>query len=219
MNATEQAAVSSPLSHAGNVDPEVTLRLLEAVHENRDLTQRGLSRQLGIALGLANAYLRQCANKGLIKISQAPPNRYAYYLTPKGLSEKSRLAAEYFSQSFKLFRAARAQFDSDAALCAANGWNRVALWGIGSLGEVALLSFYDRVCVVGFIDEHTEHQTYLGYPVVRGPDQLAAVDVIIVTGTENAHDIYAKACRAMSSDRILVPKFLHVDPHPLRDAT
>ena len=65
---------------------------------------------LGIALGLANAYLKRCVKKGLIKVSQVPANRYAYYLTPKGFAEKSRLTAEYLSVSFNLFRDTRAQF-------------------------------------------------------------------------------------------------------------
>ena len=63
----------------------------------------------GIALGLANAYLKRCVKKGLIKVSQAPANRYAYYLTPKGFTEKSRLTAEYLTISFNFFRDARAQ--------------------------------------------------------------------------------------------------------------
>jgi DNA-binding MarR family transcriptional regulator len=73
------------------------LGLLAAVERDSALTQRHLARELGIALGLANAYLRRCTKKGLIKMRQAPLNRYAYYLTPRGFAEKSRLTAEYLS--------------------------------------------------------------------------------------------------------------------------
>ena len=59
------------------------------------MTQRHLADRLGVALGLANSYLRRCARKGLIKITQAPDNRYLYYLTPQGFTEKTRLTARY----------------------------------------------------------------------------------------------------------------------------
>ena len=57
------------------------------------MTRRSLARELGIALGLANAYLKRCAKKGLIKIAQAPANRYAYYLTPQGFARKPAASA------------------------------------------------------------------------------------------------------------------------------
>ena len=63
------------------------LELLGAV-ERGDITQRRLSRELGIAVGLVNAYIKRCINKGYIKVKAIPPRRYAYYLTPKGFSEK-----------------------------------------------------------------------------------------------------------------------------------
>ena len=90
-------------------DAEITLGILNAVHENERITQRSIAEDLGIALGLANAYLKRCARKGLIKVRQAPANRYAYYLTPQGFAEKSRLTGEYLSDSFHFFRQARNQ--------------------------------------------------------------------------------------------------------------
>ena len=64
---------------------KITLGLLNMVHDNSATSQRSMAGDLGIALGLANAYLKRCVKKGLIKVSQVPANRYAYYLTPKGL--------------------------------------------------------------------------------------------------------------------------------------
>src|SRR5260370_23030620 len=120
-------------------DPSVMLGLLSAVERDSAVTQRHLASELGIALGLANAYLKRCAKKGLIKMRQAPLNRYAYYLTPRGFAEKSRLTAEYLTISFDFFR--RARHDCAALLegCAARGWRRVALVGAGELAEIAAL--------------------------------------------------------------------------------
>ncbi len=83
-----------------NREEEHVLELLDVVGQRSDVSQRHLARHLGVALGLANSYLKRCVRKGFIKITEAPANRYLYYLTPKGFSEKSRLTAKYLSTSF-----------------------------------------------------------------------------------------------------------------------
>ena len=53
--------------------PNATLRVLEAVTNNQRITQRGLADHLGIALGLANVYVRRLARKGHIKCKNIGP--------------------------------------------------------------------------------------------------------------------------------------------------
>lgn len=66
----------------------LTLEILEAIEKRDNVTQRHLADSLGVALGLANSYMKRCVRKGLIKVHQAPANRFLYYLTPKGFVEK-----------------------------------------------------------------------------------------------------------------------------------
>ena len=70
-------------------EEQLVLELLEAVGQKNDVSQRHLARHMGVALGLANSYLKRCIRKGFIKISEAPANRYLYYLTPTGFAEKA----------------------------------------------------------------------------------------------------------------------------------
>ncbi len=133
-------------------DSELLRSVLDVVSREPTVTQRRLSRELGVALGVANAVLRRCVNKGLIKIQQAPIRRYGYYLTPLGFTEKSRLTIEYLSFSFQLFRRARAQFNSIFAELAQAGCWRVLLAGEGELAEIAELSARDgKVEIVGVV--------------------------------------------------------------------
>src|SRR3974390_141139 len=85
----------------------IMLGLLDAVEQERAHSQRHLASELGIALGLVNAYLKRCMKKGLVKVREAPARRYAYYLTPQGFAEKSRLTVEYLSHSFGFYRQAK----------------------------------------------------------------------------------------------------------------
>jgi DNA-binding MarR family transcriptional regulator len=80
----------------------VTLEILQAIEGDSDVTQRRLAARLGVAPGLASSYFKRCAKKGLIKVRQAPANRHAYYLSPKGFAEKSRLTAQVQQMSPKI---------------------------------------------------------------------------------------------------------------------
>ena len=92
-----------------NANKKITLDLLSALEEDGNQTQRSIAVELGIALGLANAYLKKSIEKGLVKIKQVPKKRYYYYITPKGFSEKAKLTTEYFVSSFDFFRKAKSQ--------------------------------------------------------------------------------------------------------------
>jgi DNA-binding MarR family transcriptional regulator len=54
----------------------IVLGLLESVERDGAQSQRKLAAELGIALGLVNAYLRRCVTKGLVKMSEVPAHRF-----------------------------------------------------------------------------------------------------------------------------------------------
>ena len=119
-------------------ESEITLGVLNAVHDNSNVTQRSVAKDVGIALGLTNAYLKRCIKKGLIKVRQAPANRCAYYLTPQGFSEKSRLTANYVTQGFKFFRIAKTDCIQIFQACERRGLSRVALHGLTEIAALAM---------------------------------------------------------------------------------
>src|SRR5215470_11910471 len=117
----------------------IMLGLLESVERDGGQSQRRLASELGIALGLVNAYLKRCIKKGLVKVSEAPARRYAYYLTPQGFAEKSRLTVDYMSYSFSLFRRARSDYAQVLGVARARGWTRILLAGVSDLAEIAAI--------------------------------------------------------------------------------
>lgn len=165
---TPMVAGQEILRSGKNDERAIMLGLLNAVERDSAVTQRGLSQELGIALGLANAYLRRCVKKGLIKMRQVPLNRYAYYLTPQGFAEKSRLTAEYLVVSLNFFRVARRQCTGLLARAAAQMLLRGICAGAGELAEIAVLSAVEAgvemICVV---DAAAVGGRCAGLPVVR----------------------------------------------------
>src|SRR5262245_30383264 len=104
---------------------QIVLGLLNSVEVDGERSQRHIAAELGIALGLVNAYLKRCIKKGWVKVNQAPARRYAYYLTPQGFAEKSRLTVDYLSDSFSFFRRAKADCATVFADARAHGFGRV----------------------------------------------------------------------------------------------
>src|SRR5258706_1927213 len=115
------------------------LGLLHSVSEGGSRSQRHMASEINMALGLVNTYLKFCVRKGYVKVKRAPTRRYAYFLTPKGMAEKSRLTVAHLTHSLSFFRAAREDCDKVLRIAATRGWNRLALAGAGELAEIAFL--------------------------------------------------------------------------------
>jgi DNA-binding MarR family transcriptional regulator len=122
-------------------DSHRTLELLEEISNDQRVTQRSLSSQLGISLGIANLYLKRLAKKGYIKMTTVPGQRLLrYMLTPQGLSEKSRLTYEFAAYSYRFLRSARSHMCSEFERLKQAGLRRVVLCGTGELAELAYLA-------------------------------------------------------------------------------
>ena len=205
--------VSNSDRSLGNLDTEaeITLGLLDAVEANSDVSQRSLARELGIALGLTNAYLKRCIRRGWIKASQAPANRYAYYVTPKGLTEKGRLTTRYLAQSLHFYRRARNELDDMLTHCSKHGWRRIALIGISELAEIALLcAIQHSVKIVYVVQRGSKLKNFRGTPVVTSLDKLSDVDAVIVTALNRPQATYDATYDIITHERVLAPPLLKI---------
>jgi DNA-binding MarR family transcriptional regulator len=190
---------------------EITLGVLNAVHNNEAVTQRSVADELGVALGLVNAYLKRCVRKGYVKIQQAPRNRYAYYLTPTGFAEKGRLTAEYLSQGFKFFGNARREIGDIYRSCEEQGLRNIAIYGLSDLAEIAVLCASDaEVQIVAIVDAAAPRDRYVGSPVVRDIRNVAGLDAILLADTANPQDAYETLARIFPEARIFMPPMLNV---------
>ena len=207
-------------SKTGDSHPNViTLGVLSAIEEDDRATQRAISEELGIALGLTNAYLRKCVKKGYIKVRQVPANRYAYYLTPQGFAEKSRLTADYLSISFNFFRSSREQCAALFGTCEKRRWTRVALAGCGDLAEIFTLCRREDsdVEIVGIINTLAGGETierFAGLPVVRRLTDLNKVHAVVVTDIQNAQRVFEELTKAIPPERVLTAPLLKVSRTP-----
>lgn len=193
-------------------DLRIVLGLLESVERDGAQSQRKLAAELGIALGLVNAYLKRCATKGLVKMRAVPTRRYAYYLTPKGFAEKSRLTVDYFSSSFSFFRRARADCSATLKDATARGWQRIALLGVSDLAEIAAICALETgIKIVAVVDPQSTLKKFVGVPVWTSLDEIRdRADCVVVTDLKTAHETAKAAVEEFGANRVLIPTLLGV---------
>ena len=120
-----------------------SLQLLSEIDNDEPLSQRELSRRLGIAVGLVNSYLKNLVAKGYVRIKAFPRNRYSYLLTPQGLAEKSRLAYQHLSYFTNLYTVARQDYLELFRELERTGVRQVAFCGVDEVAEIAYLSLQE----------------------------------------------------------------------------
>ena len=83
-------------------DNQDHLNLLRKIKKNPQFSQRKLAGELGFSLGKLNYCVRALKSKGLVKISNFKKNpkkiNYIYIITPKGISEKSKLTINFMKR-------------------------------------------------------------------------------------------------------------------------
>ena len=195
----------------GNHD-EILLGVLTAIEQNANTSQRGISRDLNVALGLANAFLKRGVRKGLIKIKQVPRRRYVYYLTPRGFAEKSRLTGEYFAASFTFFRRARAQMSDLMTECASRGWTRIVFAGVSEMAEVGTLCAYNNpVTLVAIVDPAHVGETSCGLRVKATVAECGPFDAVIITALAVPSATLKEIKASIASERVFAPRLLRLD--------
>jgi DNA-binding MarR family transcriptional regulator len=205
----------APAEHENEADnARIMLGLLESVERGGATSQRTLADELGIALGLVNAYLKRCVKKGLVKVRQAPARRYAYYLTPHGFAEKSRLTVEFLSSSFGFFRQAKADCSAALRAAARRGLGRIALAGISDLAEIAMICAPEcGVKITAVVDRKSAHTQFVGVPVVTSFDAIEGeFDGVLVTDLLCSRETFEAAAARVGADRVLAPRLLGVRP-------
>jgi len=195
-------------------ESQLTLELLQAIDRKDDISQRDLAQGMGVALGLANSYLKRCVKKGWIKITTAPANRYLYYLTPNGFAEKARLTADFFSTSLALFKQSGDVYTQVFENCLAGGQQRVLLAGLSDLTEIALMKALQlrsgqvEIDVIGVFQPGATRTEFFGVHVHEQLPDIDDFDCVVLSSMEQTSELVALLEKALCSEKVIVPSLL-----------
>lgn len=87
------------------------LKILKELSKDKTLSQRDLSKKLGLSLGKVNYILNALIDKGLVKAERFKNSKkklaYMYILTPKGIAEKMELTYLFLNRKIHEYDALR----------------------------------------------------------------------------------------------------------------
>lgn len=92
------------------------LRILKIVEAEPEISQRQLAERLGVSLGKANYLLKALLDKGHIKagnfLRAENKLKYAYLLTPEGISAKLQLTRDYLARKEREYIALKDEIEA-----------------------------------------------------------------------------------------------------------
>jgi len=190
--------------------PQIILDILESVDRDGERSQRSRASEVGIALGLTNAYLKFCIRKGYLKARKISARSYRYMLTPKGFTEKSRLAMNRLSVSLEFVRAVRGEYAALYASEPVRQWENMVIVGTSTLAEISAICAMERGIRIGaIVDPDSTDQHRLGLPLHRDFSAITeAVGGAVIADLEQPSRARDLAETALGADRVVIPPFL-----------
>ena len=180
--------------------------LLEEISKGEPVTQRELSKTLGVALGLINSYVKNLISKGYITVSKIPKKRYQYYLTPSGFAEKTRLTFQHFQNFTNLYKIARRDFHSFFNQVQKSEIRQIAFCGVDEIAEIAYLSLKETGLVLtGIIDDREAGKIFFDHkvrPIAEVSD--LSWDMIVITAMKDPADLKARLLKSGVSEAKIV---------------
>lgn len=174
------------------------LQLLEEISKDSSVSQRKLSQRLGVALGMTNACLKKMISKGLVKAKGINHKRIAYYLTPKGFSEKTKLTYHFLQYTIRYYSNLKNNISAKLALLSQAGHRRIICYGAGEVMEVTFIILNETkldVLVLGIVDDNVDKQgkKMFGFEV-QHPKIIKQVnpDAVLITSIRYKDKIIAK---------------------------
>lgn len=163
------------------------LQLLEEISKDSAVSQRKLSQRLGVALGVTNACLKKMVNKGLVKAKGINHKRIAYYLTPRGFSEKTRLTYHFLEHTIRYYSSLKDSISAKLAALSQAGFKRILCYGAGEVMEVAFIILNEtnfNFSVLAVVDDNKDKQGKRIFNfVVQHPEVIKGLkpDAVLVT--------------------------------------
>lgn len=141
-------------------EPEYDRQILQAIATSEHVTQRSLSGELGVALGLTNLLIRRLVAKGYVRMAGMGTRHVRYLMTPDGWEALGRATRDSMANTVQLYTQTREQIRTSliavSARCEADasGQKRIVFYGAGDVAEIAYVSLQSTdLTLVGVVDD------------------------------------------------------------------
>jgi DNA-binding MarR family transcriptional regulator len=166
------------------------LEILETIENNGHLTQRDLSKEVGIALGLVNHLLRKMVKKGWIKIKNIDAKRIRYLITPEGAREKSSLLYKRVEGTIHFYLEAKRMIKEKVSHLKNEGVKDVSIYGINHISEVLFIVLKELELELAYVvDDNREGEVWFGYKIVNMDEFLQSNANVLILASFDKKEI------------------------------
>lgn len=196
-------------------ETEYDRKVLQAIASGQRITQRSLSSDLGVALGLTNLLIRRLVAKGYVKVARIGTRHIRYLMTAAGWDALAHATRQSLENTVHLYTQTREQIRSSLSAISercdmdAAGQKRVVFYGAGDVAEIAYISLQSTdLTLAGVVDDR---RTGRFFEVAICPSEQLSADTIgtvpyghvVVTSLRHADTIRARIEeRGVPPDRV-----------------
>ncbi len=175
--------------NSGNLDVR-ELEILEKIENNGHLTQRDLSKEVGIALGLVNLLLKKMVKKGWIKIKNVDARKIRYFITPKGAREKSSLLYKRAESTIHFYLDAKRVIKDKIMHLKNEDVKNVSIYGVSHISEVLYIVLKELGLELDYvIDDKKEGKEWFGYKIIGMDDFVKTSAKVLILASFDKEEI------------------------------
>ena len=147
------------------------LKTLLELKKNPSLSQRSLSRNLNISLGLTNSILQNLIYRGWIKVQKMTGRKILYLITPEGMANVSRLMYSRFQETLHYYHYTKDLLTAYLMKLYQQGEKTINIYGTGQLAEITYYAGISTPLKLNaIISDDPSKKIFLGHEVLTLSD-------------------------------------------------
>ena len=112
--------------------------ILDLIEKDANITQREISKIIGVAVSMTNAYIENFVEKGLIKKKKHSTKTVEYFVTKQGMERRKLLNIWYLKSSHEVYLSAKDNIIKFLNQIIDKGFKKILLYGAGEVAEIML---------------------------------------------------------------------------------
>jgi len=173
--------------------------ILDLIEKDANITQRKISKTIGVAVSMVNQYLDSYEKSGLIKRKKYSTKTVEYFVTKKGMERRKLLNISYLSAAQKIYNSAKENILAFLSELSDQGFKKLLFYGAGDVAEIILQTIinekYRLIKVEAIIDDDVikQNTNLLGYDILSFVDiDNYDYDGILISSFSKNNAIYNK---------------------------
>lgn len=178
--------------------------ILDMIEKNPNITQREISKTIGIAVSMVNDHIDEYEKKGLIKRKKHSTKTVEYFVTKKGAERRKLLNIWYLKSSHGIYLSAKTNIANFLNQIIEKGFKKLLLYGAGEVAEIMLQVMNDDntlpLEVLAVIDDNTSKkgEIIVNLPIIQKEDICLFIHDGILVSSYKHHEVINSNLKSIS---------------------